>query len=39
LAVRAFFDERFSPEELEQLADLLGRLPGAENATGEECDT
>ena len=35
--IRALFDERFGPEELEQLAALLGRLPGAENAVGEEC--
>jgi MarR family 2-MHQ and catechol resistance regulon transcriptional repressor len=37
--IRALFDERFGPEELEQLAQLLGRLPGAENASGEECGT
>jgi DNA-binding MarR family transcriptional regulator len=37
--IRALFDERFDPEELEQLAQLLGRLPGAENASGEECGT
>lgn len=37
-AVRALFDERFRPRELEQLSDLLGRLPGAENASGEDCD-
>lgn len=35
--VRALFDERFRPEELEQLAELLGRLPGAANAVGEDC--
>jgi DNA-binding MarR family transcriptional regulator len=35
--VRALFDERFGAEELEQLAELLGRLPGAENASGEDC--
>jgi DNA-binding MarR family transcriptional regulator len=35
--VRALFDERFEPEELEQLAELLRRLPGAENAVGEDC--
>jgi DNA-binding MarR family transcriptional regulator len=35
--IRALFDERFGPEELEQLAQLLGRLPGAEDASGEEC--
>jgi DNA-binding MarR family transcriptional regulator len=38
-AVRALFDERFRPGELEQLAELLGRLPGAENVTGEDCDS
>jgi DNA-binding MarR family transcriptional regulator len=37
--VRALFDERFDPEELEQLAELLSRLPGAENAVGEDCGT
>ena len=37
--VRAIFDERFGPEELEQLAALLARLPGAENAGGEDCVT
>ena len=37
--IRALFGERFDPEELEQLAQLLGRLPGAENASGEECGT
>jgi DNA-binding MarR family transcriptional regulator len=37
--VRALFDERFGPEELEQLAELLSRLPGAENAVGEDCGT
>jgi MarR family transcriptional regulator, 2-MHQ and catechol-resistance regulon repressor len=36
-AVQALFDERFRPEELEQLAELLGRLPGAANAVGEDC--
>jgi len=28
-AVRALFSEHFTAEELEQLAELLGRLPGA----------
>jgi DNA-binding MarR family transcriptional regulator len=37
--IRALFDERFDPEELEKLAQLLGRLPGAEDASGEECGT
>jgi DNA-binding MarR family transcriptional regulator len=36
-AVRALFEERFSEEELEQLAELLGRLPGAGGASAEEC--
>jgi DNA-binding MarR family transcriptional regulator len=36
-AVQALFDERFRPEELEQLAELLARLPGAANAAGEDC--
>jgi DNA-binding MarR family transcriptional regulator len=35
--VRALFDARFGPEELQQLGALLGRLPGAENAAGEDC--
>jgi DNA-binding MarR family transcriptional regulator len=35
--VRAFFDERYSAEELEQLAELLGRLPGAEGADCSDC--
>jgi DNA-binding MarR family transcriptional regulator len=35
--IRTLFDERFDPEELEQLAELLARLPGAENAAGEDC--
>ena len=35
--VQALFDGRFGVEELEQLAELLGRLPGAENADGEDC--
>jgi DNA-binding MarR family transcriptional regulator len=35
--VRALFEERFSEEELDQLAELLGRLPGAEPAQGESC--
>jgi DNA-binding MarR family transcriptional regulator len=28
--VRALFEERYTPEELERLAELLGRLPGAD---------
>jgi DNA-binding MarR family transcriptional regulator len=35
--VRSLFEERFGDEELAQLAELLGRLPGAENAAGEDC--
>ena len=35
--VRAFFEARYSGEELEQLAGLLGRLPGAADATTEAC--
>ena len=35
--VRAFFEARYSAEELEQLADLLGRLPGASDASHEAC--
>jgi DNA-binding MarR family transcriptional regulator len=36
-SVRAFFEERFSEAELDQLAELLGRLPGATAADGEDC--
>jgi DNA-binding MarR family transcriptional regulator len=35
--VRAFFEARFNSEELDQLASLLGRLPGAAGAVGEDC--
>ena len=35
--VRAFFEARYSGEELEQLADLLGRLPGASDSSHESC--
>ncbi len=35
--VRAFFEARYSGEGLEQLAGLLGRLPGAADATHEDC--
>jgi DNA-binding MarR family transcriptional regulator len=35
--VRAFFDERYTAEELEQLAELLGRLPGAGAVASEDC--
>jgi DNA-binding MarR family transcriptional regulator len=38
-SVRAMFEERYSAEELETLAALLGRLPGAggTDADGSEC--
>jgi DNA-binding MarR family transcriptional regulator len=36
-AVRGFFVERFSDEELTELAALLGRLPGAGGADPGEC--
>jgi DNA-binding MarR family transcriptional regulator len=35
--VREFFTARYSDEELEQLAGLLGRLPGAADSTHEDC--
>jgi DNA-binding MarR family transcriptional regulator len=35
--VRSLFEARFGDDELAQLAELLGRLPGAENAAGEDC--
>jgi DNA-binding MarR family transcriptional regulator len=35
--VRAFFEARYSGEELDQLAGLLGRLPGAADANHEDC--
>ena len=35
--IRAFFETRFSSNELDQLAALLGRLPGAAEAVGEDC--
>ena len=37
VAVRRLFEERYSEEELETLARLLGRLPGARDAEGEQC--
>jgi DNA-binding MarR family transcriptional regulator len=35
--IRAVFEQRFSPAELETLAELLGRLPGAGGADGADC--
>ncbi len=35
--IREFFETRFSAEELDQLAGLLGRLPGAAEAVDEDC--
>lgn len=35
--VREFFEQRYSEEELKHLAELLGRLPGAEGADGSDC--
>jgi DNA-binding MarR family transcriptional regulator len=35
--IRAFLEERFSKEELDHLAELLGRLPGAAGADGSDC--
>jgi DNA-binding MarR family transcriptional regulator len=35
--VREFFEERYSGEELQQLARLLGRLPGAGGAVEGDC--
>jgi DNA-binding MarR family transcriptional regulator len=36
-AVRDLFEDRYTPEELETLAALLLRLPGAAGADAEEC--
>jgi DNA-binding MarR family transcriptional regulator len=36
-AIRELFEERYSGPEIEQLAELLGRLPGAEGIGGECC--
>jgi DNA-binding MarR family transcriptional regulator len=36
-AVRDLFEERYTPEELETLAGLLLRLPGAPGADADEC--
>jgi DNA-binding MarR family transcriptional regulator len=35
--VRTFFEERFSDEELDQLAGLLARLPEAAEVSAEDC--
>jgi DNA-binding MarR family transcriptional regulator len=35
--VRSLFEERFSQDELETLADLLGRLPGGGTGRDESC--
>ncbi len=35
--VRTLFEERFTGEELEQLAALLSRLPGVDEADGSAC--
>ena len=35
--VRTLFEERFTGEELEQLAELLARLPGVGEADGSAC--
>ncbi len=35
--IREFFEARFSEQELDQLAGLLGRMPGAAEAVGEAC--
>jgi DNA-binding MarR family transcriptional regulator len=36
-AVRDYFERRYSQEELSHLAELLGRLPGAEDADASDC--
>jgi DNA-binding MarR family transcriptional regulator len=36
-AIRKLFEERFDEEELVTLAHLLGRLPDAADAAGEDC--
>ena len=35
--VHALFEERFDEDELTQLGELLGRLPGGDVATADEC--
>jgi DNA-binding MarR family transcriptional regulator len=36
-AIRELFEDRFSDDELETLARLLGRLPGASSTESEDC--
>lgn len=36
-AVRELFEERYTPDELETLAELLSKLPGAGSADGSSC--
>src|SRR5919201_2443258 len=36
-SIRRFFEDRYGPEELETLAELLRRLPDAASAEGEAC--
>jgi DNA-binding MarR family transcriptional regulator len=36
-SVRALFEERYSADELETLATLLGRLPGAGGGDSDDC--
>jgi DNA-binding MarR family transcriptional regulator len=35
--IREYFESRMSEDEIAQLADLLGRVPGAAEAVGEDC--
>jgi DNA-binding MarR family transcriptional regulator len=35
--IRNLFEQRFSREEIDQLASLLGRLPEAANASAADC--
>lgn len=36
-SVTALFEERFAEEELDRLAELLARLPGADDGQSEDC--